>query len=137
MTRKSRLSQAMESQLITYGKLQDWKKLTARERPDARVLAGGTWVALARRTPLFQSAIRLPGVTLKNNPRRGSMLWYSRSMLCSHGSSQLSPSDSTNVSSNHFLVIQSTPPIRACRLCGIASKTKPQFSKSQLVSALR
>ena len=74
MTRKSRLSQAMESQLITYGKLQFWKKLTARARPDARVFAGGTCIALARRTPLFQSEIRLPGVMLKNNPRRGSML---------------------------------------------------------------
>ena len=57
-------------------------------------------------------------------------------MLCSHGSSQLSPSASTKVSSNHFLVIQSTPPISACRLCGIASRTNPQFSSNQLVSAL-
>src|SRR6266705_5823523 len=111
MTRKSRLSQAIESQLITYGKLQFWKKATARARPDARVLAGGTCVALERRTLLFHSAIRLPGVTAKNNPRSGSMLWYSRSTLCSHGSCQLNPSDSIKISSSHFFVIQSTPPI--------------------------
>src|SRR4029077_208830 len=105
MTRKSRLSHAIESQLITYGKLEVWKKATARARPDARVLAGGTRAALGRRTLLFHSAIPLPGVTAKNKPRRGSMLWYSRSMLCNHGSYQLNPSASTNASSNHFLVI--------------------------------
>src|SRR6266508_6080235 len=107
MTRKSRLSQAIESQLITYGELQSWKKATARARPDARVLAGGTCVALGRRTLLFHSAIRLPGVTPKNNPRSGSTLWYSRSMLCSHGSSQFNPSDSMKAFKSHFFVIQS------------------------------
>ena len=80
--------------------------------------------------------MRLPGVTLKNRPRVGSILWYSRSMLCSQGSSHFNFSAAINVSSNHFFVIQSTPPMSDSEFCCSASRTKPQFSRSQFVSAL-
>src|SRR5437667_12864345 len=65
------------------------------------------------------------------------MLWYSRSRLSNHGSSQERDSASANFSSNHRFVIQSTPPISASEFAAKESRTKLQLSSNQSISASR